>query len=93
MCPGGTETLPKPRAGDAWLLRYILHDWSDGDAARILAALRAAMGTTKVTLCIVEVFFSSKLSDLGNKEQADAACSCLKAHVSCVWIYLMHIKT
>ena len=36
-----------------WLLRYILHDWGDSDAARILAALRAAMGTTKVTLCIV----------------------------------------
>ena len=37
-----------------WVLRYILHDWNDGDAARILAALRGAMGGTPVTLCIVE---------------------------------------
>ena len=37
-----------------WVLRFILHDWNDGDAARILAALRAAMGTTPVTLCICE---------------------------------------
>ncbi len=51
----GAETLPEPRGGDVWFLRYILHDWDDADAARILAALRAAMGATKVTLCIVEV--------------------------------------
>ena len=37
-----------------WVMRHILHDWSDGDAARILAALRGAIGTTPVTLCICE---------------------------------------
>ena len=37
-----------------WVLRFILHDWNDDDAARILAALRGAMGTTPVTLCICE---------------------------------------
>ena len=37
-----------------WVLRHILHDWNDGDAARILAALRSAMGATPVTLCICE---------------------------------------
>ena len=37
-----------------WVLRFILHDWNDHDAARILAALRGAMGTTPVTLCICE---------------------------------------
>ena len=53
--PAATETLPKPRAGDAWVLRHICHDWNDADAARILAALRAAIGDTPVTLCLVEV--------------------------------------
>ena len=50
-----TETLPEPRAGDAWVLRHILHDWNDEDAARILAALRAAISAAPVTLCLVEV--------------------------------------
>jgi len=49
------ETMPQPKAGDAWVLRHILHDWNDVDAARILAAMRAAMGSTPVTLCLCEV--------------------------------------
>jgi hypothetical protein len=51
----GAETMPQPKAGDAWVLRHILHDWNDADAARILAAMRAAMGSTPVTLCLCEV--------------------------------------
>ncbi len=49
------ETMPQPKAGDAWVLRHILHDWNDVDAARILAAMRAAMGSMPVTLCLCEV--------------------------------------
>lgn len=37
------------------MLRHILHDWNDADATRILATLRAAIGDTAVTLCLVEV--------------------------------------
>ena len=37
------------------MLRHILHDWNDADAARILATLRAAIGAVPVTLCLVEV--------------------------------------
>lgn len=33
-----------PRGGDAYLLRRILHDWTDPDADRILRRLHAAMG-------------------------------------------------
>ena len=44
-----------------WVLRFILHDWNDSDAARILAALRGAMGGTPVTLCICEARVSSIL--------------------------------
>ena len=54
-CACRAETLPEPRAGDAWVLRHILHDWNDADAARILATLRAAIGAVPVTLCLVEV--------------------------------------
>ncbi len=35
-----------PAGGEAYVLSWILHDWSDDDAVRILASCRAAMGTT-----------------------------------------------
>ena len=38
-----------------WVMRTILHDWSDEESAQILATLRAAIGATPVTLTIVEV--------------------------------------
>ena len=59
------ETLPEPRAGDAWVLRHILQDWNDADAARILATLRAAIGAVPVTLCLVEVGALRLLGTLG----------------------------
>jgi hypothetical protein len=34
-----------PAGGDAYVLSWILHDWSDEEAVRILAQCRAAMGT------------------------------------------------
>lgn len=33
-----------PPAADAYLLKAVLHDWSDADAVRILQAVRAAVG-------------------------------------------------
>ena len=62
--PACAETLPEPHAGDAWVLRHILHDWNDADAARILATLRAAIGAVPVTLCLVEVRASRVLGSL-----------------------------
>ncbi len=38
-----------------WVLRNILHDWSDADCQRILSAIRAAVGATPITLTLVEV--------------------------------------
>ncbi|WP_028479616.1 methyltransferase [Nocardia sp. CNY236] len=32
-----------PEGGDAYILKYIVHDWNDRDAGRILDTLRAAM--------------------------------------------------
>lgn len=55
MCWGRSDTLPRPEKGDVWILRFILHNWSDSDSAHILSAIRTAIGATSVTLCIVEV--------------------------------------
>ena len=41
---GAPDTLPRPEKGDVWILRFILHDWSDSDSAHILSAIRAAIG-------------------------------------------------
>ena len=38
-----------------WVMRTILHDWSDEESSQILSTLRAAIGATSVTLAIVEV--------------------------------------
>ncbi|KAK9822176.1 hypothetical protein WJX81_006917 [Elliptochloris bilobata] len=77
-----SETLPKPRAGDAWVLRHILHDWNDEDAARILAALRRAIGATPVTLCIVEFTFLDEFSDpdVASKIGADLSVLMCQTH-------------
>ena len=47
-------TLPTFLDGDVIVLRYILHDWDDSNASRILDNLRSAIGNAKVTLAIVE---------------------------------------
>lgn len=48
------ETLPKAMDGDAFYMRYILHDWPTDKVLTILRNLRTAMGTAKVTLLIGE---------------------------------------
>src|SRR5262245_64058854 len=42
-----------PRGADAYLLRWILHDWADPEAAAILGSLRRAMKPT-ARLVVVE---------------------------------------
>ena len=49
------ETLPAGADGDAYLLRLILHDWSDEDSIAILSSVRHAIGKAKARLLIVEV--------------------------------------
>lgn len=41
-----------PAGADAYLLKYIIHDWSDADAAQILRNARAAAGDRAVVLVI-----------------------------------------
>jgi predicted O-methyltransferase YrrM len=48
-----------PEGGDVYLLSWILHDWDDARATRILQACRAA-GTESATLAIVEVLLPDR---------------------------------
>ncbi len=40
-------TIPKGKDGDAYMMRYILHDWPTKDALAILKNVRTAMGSSK----------------------------------------------
>ncbi|MFF4101985.1 methyltransferase [Streptomyces sp. NPDC001903] len=42
---GGDFFTAVPAGGDFYLLKHILHDWSDEDALRILGSIRRAAGT------------------------------------------------
>ena len=54
------ETVPA--GGDAYLLSRVLHDWDDGDAARILATCRSVM-EPGVRLLVVEALLPERASD------------------------------
>jgi hypothetical protein len=51
---GGDFREAVPRGGDAYLLSWILHDWDDATALRILGKCRAAMGRD-ARLLVVEM--------------------------------------
>ena len=46
--------IPRARDGDAFYMRYILHDWPTKETLAILRNVRAAMGGTNSTLLIGE---------------------------------------
>jgi hypothetical protein len=43
---GGDFFTDVPRQGDRYVLRHVLHDWSDTDCARILSRCRSSMKTS-----------------------------------------------
>ncbi|HTS23524.1 MAG TPA: methyltransferase [Casimicrobiaceae bacterium] len=49
---GGSFLDAVPAGGDAYVLRYVLHDWSDRDCATILRRCRDAMGASSVLLVV-----------------------------------------
>jgi SAM-dependent methyltransferase len=51
---GDFFTGPLPTGCDAYVLNMVLHDWKDGDAARILRQVRTAIGDTGARLLILE---------------------------------------
>mmetsp|Transcript_35815 Transcript_35815/g.86405 ORF Transcript_35815/g.86405 Transcript_35815/m.86405 type:complete len:431 (-) Transcript_35815:122-1414(-) len=52
--------LPKAKDGDAFLLRYILHDWGAEDCATILSNLADSMKGTNATLFLGESAIPSR---------------------------------
>jgi O-methyltransferase domain len=61
-CVPGDFFVTVPAGGDAYLLSRVLHDWDDGDAARILATCRSAM-EPGVRLLVVEAILPERASD------------------------------
>ncbi|KIZ04824.1 Chavicol O-methyltransferase [Monoraphidium neglectum] len=57
------STLPQGKPGDAFVLRNVLHDWSDEDSLSILKALRSAIGSSGAALVLLEM---SLLDDVGD---------------------------
>jgi O-methyltransferase domain len=43
---GGSFFESVPAGGDAYVLKWIIHDWNDADATRILRTVRAAVSRT-----------------------------------------------
>lgn len=78
---GGSFFESVPEGGDVYTLKRILHDWSDGDAARILGSIRQAMQPGG-TLLVLESLIDSpthpaRLADLmmlvlGGRERTEA---------------------
>jgi hypothetical protein len=67
---GGDFFEAVPTGADAYLVRFILHDWADEEAAAILRSLRRSMKST-AQLIVIEslipdgpVFHFGKWSDL-----------------------------
>ena len=48
------KAIPEFQDGDCVILRYILHDWNDEDATKILKSIRSKIGSKKVTVLIGE---------------------------------------
>jgi hypothetical protein len=78
-----------PAGGDAYLLKSIVHDWEDGEAATILTRCRAAMGPDARVLVIERIVgppnqgAEAKFSDLnmlvmpGGRERTEAEFAAL----------------
>ncbi|HEY3354941.1 MAG TPA: methyltransferase, partial [Polyangia bacterium] len=60
-CVGGDFFAAVPPGGDLYLLKSVLHDWSDERAAAILGACRGAMAPG-ARLCVIERLAPARLS-------------------------------
>jgi O-methyltransferase domain/Dimerisation domain len=81
---GGNFFEAVPEGGDAYVLKSIVHDWEDEDAARILASIeRAGAPTVLIVERDVGVDLESRLSDLnmlvlpGGRERTEAEFAAL----------------
>jgi hypothetical protein len=54
-----------PTGADAYLLRWILHDWAEPEAAAILGSVRQAMKPTARLILVEHVILEGATFDLG----------------------------
>ena len=91
-CMGAAAgTLPKARDGDVYIMRYILHDWSDADCIAILSNIRRAMGTARAKLIIAEVAARGACADT---EPACCVVPLPAGTAACTWLHAsgcMHV--
>jgi len=64
---------PIPPTADCYLLKYIIHDWSDAYAEQIIAHVGDAVRATDATLILIERILPERMEE--NAEQAGAAAS------------------
>lgn len=62
---GGSFFDSVPDGGDAYLMKAILHDWNDDDAAKILANIRAAIAPNGKLLLLESVLPERSSPDIG----------------------------
>jgi hypothetical protein len=62
---GGSFFDSVPDGGDAYLMKQILHDWSDDDALKILSNIRSAIPASGKLLLLESVLPERSTSDLG----------------------------
>jgi hypothetical protein len=67
---GGDFFASVPAGGDCYILERILHDWDDGDAARILANCRAAVAVGG-TLLVIEKIMPQRVTEAPNVVLSD----------------------
>lgn len=70
------ESVPE---GDLYLLRFILHDWNDGDCIRILKNCRRAM-LPNSRLVIIECFLG-RVGQEGSHDMADTQGAIIDLHI------------
>lgn len=62
---GGDFFAAAPKGADAYVLKHILHDWSDDDCVRILDTIRAAAAPTARVLIVEMVIEAGPAPDFG----------------------------
>jgi O-methyltransferase domain len=62
---GGSFFDSVPDGGDAYLMKAILHDWSDDDALKILGNIRSAIAPEGKLLLLESVLPERSSSDIG----------------------------
>ena len=85
-----TDDLPDAKDGDVFIMRYILHDWSEEDCLKILSGLHQKMNGTKSSLMIGECAIPGKS---GRRRRAYIRCICILTLQNMYFIILYAIRS